>query len=182
MTKSNISFFRRSLNEARTLARAETHRRVLRNTFLDLPEIKAVFNTFPPALRNKVWLSHADYSDEVRIGLTLEDLPSFKAPVLQRLLERFLTPEWTATTQDWTSGQPNRDFKFDKQIAITFPENNKHVRWLRDNGREYMVPTEMRIRVLIYAYVKSDSPLCRVVVTGVTERVVREEQKKIVCA
>jgi hypothetical protein len=182
MTKSSLSFFRRSLNAVRAGARAETHRRALRLTLLDNPEIKAVFNTFPPALRSKVWLSHADYSDEVRIGLTLEDLPSFKAPVLQRLLERFLKPEWHATTQDWMNGQPNRDFKFDKEITVTFPENNKHVRWLRDNGRGYMVPTEMRINVSIYAYVKADSPTCRVVVTGVKERVIREETKEIVCA
>jgi len=36
--------------------------------------------------------------------------------------------------------------------------------------------------VTVFAYVKSDSPLCRVVVTGVTERMVREETKEIVCA
>jgi hypothetical protein len=45
-----------------------------------------------------------------------------------------------------------------------------------------MVPTEMRINVSIYAYVKADSPTCRVVVTGVKERVIREETKEIVCA
>jgi hypothetical protein len=43
-------------------------------------------------------------------------------------------------------------------------------------------PSELKIIVAVYAYVKSDSPLCRVVVTGVTERVIREEKKEIVCA
>jgi hypothetical protein len=44
-----------------------------------------------------------------------------------------------------------------------------------------LAPQAFDLRVVICAYVKTDSPLCRVVVTGVTERVVREEMKEIVC-
>ena len=44
------------------------------------------------------------------------------------------------------------------------------------------VAGNFELNVTVYSYVKSDSPLCRVVVTGTTERIVREETKQIVCA
>lgn len=41
---------------------------------------------------------------------------------------------------------------------------------------------DLRVQVKVFAYVKSDSPLCRVVVTGMKEEVVRTAIKQIVCA
>lgn len=38
------------------------------------------------------------------------------------------------------------------------------------------------VSVQVMAYVKYDSPLCRIVTTGYTEEVVRKEVKQIVCA
>jgi hypothetical protein len=35
---------------------------------------------------------------------------------------------------------------------------------------------------MLFTYVKSDSPTCRIVVEGYEEEVVRKEIKKIVCA
>ena len=98
----------------------------------------------------------AAYSSTVYINATVRGLDSFKDAKLTRLLERFL--DWETQVNEYTYGEPNKDFAFTKKI----------------DG--------MEIRVCIYAYVKSDSPLCRIVVTGVTERVVREEVKQIVCA
>jgi hypothetical protein len=89
------------------------------------------------------------------------DLDSFKDKQLTNILERFL--DWKTTTNEFTSGLPNKDFRFDKKC---------HDAKVGD----------FEISVAVYAYVKSDSPLCRIVVTGVTEEIVRRETKQIVCA
>ena len=95
---------------------------------------------------------------------TLRNLDSFKVPKLTCLLERFRGSEWTARVNEYTNDSPNKDVHFEQRI----PETGQY--------------HEFTLNVSIYAYVKSDSPLCRIVVTGVTERVVREEVKQIVCA
>jgi hypothetical protein len=121
------------------------------------PEIKQVFEMFPPAHRRNLQIFGDVWNDTLRLTLSMHDLDSFKDKKLTRLLEKF--SNWDATTNDFTHAQPNRDFYFTRQH-----------------------PQGLTFRVAIYAYVKSDSPLCRVVVKGVKQRVIEEEIREIVCA
>lgn len=122
------------------------------------PALKQYFEMFPPSLRSQVFVTAESYDSTVRFGVSLRDLDSFKDKKLTRLLEKFA--DWESSTQDYTyANQPNRDFIFTHQTSFG-----------------------IRIKVAIYGYVKSDSPLCRVVVKGVTTRVVEEEVREIVCA
>lgn len=184
MSKSHFS---RRLAQAKHSASAQRHARVLRALLIQHPAIKDTFNQLPPAVRADAWLGSSDYDASVSIGVTLRDLPGFKAPVLQRAIEPFLSTEWRASTQDYTYDAPNRDFKFTQsfplpQSLLDAVERHPSARWLRANDNEYMIPRSLSISVNIYAYVKADSPTCRVVVTGVKEEVVRTEVKEIVCA
>ena len=149
------TFTKQAAQAARNL-RAEAKRMTAKASLIKRPEVKAAFESFPLSMRRQVHLSMAAYSSTVYINATVRGLDSFKDAKLTRLLERFL--DWETQVNEYTYGEPNKDFAFTKKI----------------DG--------MEIRVCIYAYVKSDSPLCRIVVTGVTERVVREEVKQIVCA
>lgn len=119
-------------------------------------QLKPYFEMLPPSLRKAAYVQ-ADWCDAtLRISVSLRNLDSFKDKKLTRLLEKFA--DWQSSTQDWTFEQPNRDFFFEQQT-----------------------PFGIRVRFGIYAYVKSDSPLCRVVVKGVTTKVVEEEIREIVC-
>lgn len=129
-----------------------------RVALLKHPAVRAAFEAFPVNQRMGVNLSLSTYGDSVCINTTMRNLESFKVPKLTCLLERFTGNEWTVRVNEYTNDAPNKDFHFERQV----------------DG--------FTLNVSIYAYVKSDSPLCRVVVTGVTERVVREEIKAIVCA
>lgn len=121
------------------------------------PDLKQYFEMFPPSLRKQVYVSADTFDTTLRMVVSIYELASFKDKKLTRLLEKFA--DWESSTQDYTHTQPNRDFFFTQQT-----------------------PFGVRIRVGIYAYVKTDSPLCRVVVKGVTTRVVEEEIREIVCA
>jgi hypothetical protein len=150
------TFTKQAAQAARNL-RAEIKRMTAKASLIKRPEVKAAFEAFPLSMRKHVSLSIAAYSSTVYISTTVRGLDSFKDAKLTRLLEKFL--DWETHVNDYTgSDTPNKDFAFTKKLE------------------------GMEIRVCIYAYVKSDSPLCRIVVTGVTERVVREEVKQIVCA
>ena len=151
-----MSTFTKQAAQATRNLRAEIKRMTAKAALIKRPEVKAAFESFPLSMRRQVHLSIAAYSSTVYINATVRGLDSFKDAKLTRLLERFL--DWETQVNEYTYGEPNKDFAFTKKI----------------DG--------MEIRVCIYAYVKSDSPLCRIVVTGVTERVVREEVKQIVCA
>ena len=149
------TFTKQAAQAARNL-RAEAKRTLARVEMLKHPTVKTAFESFPLSMRRSVGMSIAAYSSTVYINATVRGLASFKDAKLTRLLERFI--DWETQVNEYTYGEPNKDFAFTKKL----------------DG--------MEIRVCIYAYVKSDSPLCRIVVTGVTERVVREETKQIVCA
>ena len=150
------TFTKQAAQAARNL-RAEIKRMATRAAMLKRPEVKAAFESFPLSMRRSVGMSVAGYSNTIYISTTVRGLDSFKDAKLTKLLEKFL--DWETQVNDYTgSDTPNKDFAFTKKLE------------------------GMEIRVCIYAYVKSDSPLCRIVVTGVTERVVREEVKQIVCA
>jgi len=120
------------------------------------PEIKAVYEMFPPAHRRNIQVYGDVWNDTLRMALSLHDLDSFKDQKLTRLLEKFA--DWEASTSDFTHGNPNRDYYF------TFHH-----------------PRGLTFKVAIYAYVKSDSPTCKVVVRGITQRVIEEEIREIVC-
>lgn len=134
-----------------------------RVALLKHPAVKAAFESFPRRQRKDVNMALSTYGDCVYMNLSLRELDSFKVSKLTFLLERFMGSEWTARVNEYTDGTPNKDFHFERRVPA--PNDSHFV-----------------IHVSIYAYVKSDSPLCRIVVTGVTERVVREETKQIVCA
>jgi hypothetical protein len=150
------TFTKQAAQAARNL-RAEAKRTLSRAAMLKNPAVRAAFESFPLNMRRQVSMHVSSYSNTVHISTTVRGLESFKVPKLTCLLERFI--DWEATVSDYVySDAPNKDFKFTKKFE------------------------GVEIDVAIYAYVKSDSPLCRIVVTGVTERVVREEVKQIVCA
>lgn len=154
-----MSVFNTKLNNARKSNREQIKKQEAFNNLLRAraSDLKQYFEMLPPSLRKYAYVQADHYDSTLRISLSLRDLDSFKDKRLTRLLEKFA--DWQSSTQDWTFEQPNRDFMFTHQTTFG-----------------------IRIKVSIYAYVKSDSPLCRVVVKGVTTRVVEEEIREIVCA
>lgn len=153
-----MSTFTKQAAKAARNVRAEIKRTTDRVVLLKHPAVKAAFEAFPPAQRKYVEISLSMYGGTVYVSTTMRDLASFKVPKLTRVLERFMGDEWTLRVNEYTNNAPNKDFRFERNVG------------------------DLNLSVAIYAYVKSDSPLCRIVVTGVTERVVREEVKQIVCA
>jgi hypothetical protein len=153
-----MSEFTKQIARASRIARTEAKRLAARVALLKDPAVKAAFEAFPPVMRKDVNVSLSSYGDTVFMNLSIRDLDSFKSPKLTKVLEKFMGDEWKLRVNDYPNETPNKDFHFGKQVG------------------------EFAIDVSIYAYVKSDSPLCRVVVTGVTERVVREEVREIVCS
>ena len=155
-----MSTFNTKLNNARKSNKEQIKKQEAFDKLLraQAPALKQYFEMLPPSLRKGVYMQTDAYDATLRIAVSLRDLDSFKDKKLTRLLEKFA--DWESSTQDYTiSNQPNRDFHFTHQTSFG-----------------------IRIKVGIYAYVKSDSPLCRVVVKGVTTRVVEEEIREIVCA
>lgn len=158
------------------------HEAAIRTELARHPAVKATLALFPPKLRERVSVSVSDYSDSVLFSLTMSDLDSFKDKALIKLLTKFADDEWQTHSRDWTHGDtPNRDFAFTRKVTWA-PKPSKHTRWIATNCGEYYVPTSFDIDVRLFTYVKSDSPLCRMVVTEVKEEVVRKEIKQIVCA
>jgi hypothetical protein len=156
-----MSTFSKQAATAKANAVEMAKRLALKPLILKHPEVKAAFNLLPAKVRKDAALALSSYGNTVFISLTMYELDSFKDKKLVSILERFL--DWKATTNEYTSGLPNKDFRFDKMC--------------RDDK-----VGDFEISVAVYAYVKSDSPLCRIVVTGVTEEIVRKETKQIVCA
>lgn len=152
------------------------------------------------------WLDISSTAQTVTIGLSLENLESFKDALLLDALEPFAgagtdgagTPVWRSESRDYTYSAPNRDYWFTQSLAlwegngtsvasISLPRvlQRAYARAyaaLKDMGEAWALPKTFELRVGIYAYVKTDSPLCRVVVKGIEEKIVREEIKEIVCA
>jgi hypothetical protein len=156
-----MSIFSKQVATAKANAIEAAKRIALKPALLRNPEVKAAFNTLPAKVRKDAALALSTYGNVVFISVVMHDLDSFKDKQLTSVLERFL--DWETTTNEYTSGLPNKDFRFDKKC-----HDDK--------------VGDFEISVAVYAYVKSDSPLCRIVVTGVTEEIVRKETKQIVCA
>lgn len=159
-----MSAFTKQVARVTRTARATAKQLSARVALLKHPAVRAAFEAFPPVMRKDVDISLSTYGDSVYMNTTMRNLESFKVPKLTCLLERFMGDEWRARVSEYPNDTPNKDFHFERRIGET--------------GQYH----EFTLNVTIFAYVKSDSPLCRVVVTGVTERMVREETKEIVCA
>jgi len=160
-----MTAFSKQIARASRTARTEAKRLAARVALLKHPAVKAAFEAFPLVMRKDVNVSLSAYGDSVFMNTSLRGLDSFKSPKLTKVLEKFVGDEWSARVNEYTNDlSPNKDFHFERRVAIA------------------SAISEFTISVSLYAYVKSDSPLCRIVVTGVTERVVREETKEIVCA
>ena len=155
-----MSTFSKLAAKATRAARIEAKRTLARTALMKNPAVKAAFEALPLNLRKGATLS-IGYSS-VYITLNMYDLTSFKDKRLTSVLERFI--DWPTRVNEYTSGAPNKDFVFEKRNLID------------------PVAGSFDLSVTVYSYVKSDSPLCRVVVTGTTERIVREETKQIICA
>jgi hypothetical protein len=145
------------------------------------------------------WLDVDQHAETVRIGVSLRDLDSFKDARLLKVLEAFIGDgaadgsgaEWESSTADYAFTMPNRDYSFTRKLSLADPTRlppglRKALSRAHDtlnalNHWDPATPSELKIIVNVYAYVKSDSPLCRVVVTGIEEKIVRQEIKEIVC-
>ena len=163
-------------------ATIKAHEAAIRTELARHEEVKKTLALFPPKLRDQVRLHVSDYSNTMQFTLTLDNLDTFKDKTLVKILSRFAEGDWESRSTDYThSDTPSRDFAFNRSVAWT-PKPSRHTRWIATHCGEYYIPISFDIQVGIYAYVKSDSPLCRMVVTEVKEEVVRKEIKQIVCA
>ena len=163
-------------------ATIKAHEAAIRAELARHPAVKQTLSLFPPKLRDQVRLHVSDYSNTMQFTLTMSDIDSFKDKALIKLLTKFADDEWQTHSRDWTHGDtPNRDFAFTRKVTWT-PKPSRHTRWIATNCGEYYVPISFDIDVRLFTYVKSDSPLCRMVVTEVKEEIVRKEIKQIVCA
>ena len=168
----------------------EQHRAVLYFAFLRLPEVKRAFTLLTRAMPEHnpwPWLSVGTFSPTVDVGVSTRDLDSFKDPALLRLLSPFAGDEWTPETTDYTYSEPNRDYRFKREIhnplsglRLTAAER-RSLAWL-DEHSPWSVPKVCTLTVAVYAYVKADSDACRIEVVGVEEEVIKKEVKRIVCA
>lgn len=172
----------KKIQAAQRNATINAHQTAMRIEIARHPAVKEVLKMFPPAMREDLRFSVSDYSDSATFMLRLIDLDSFKDKTLTKLLTKFAGDEWQTQTADYANSEmPNRDFSFNREIPWT-PKPSKHTRWIEKNCGAYHIPTTFKISVMLFTYVKSDSPTCRIVVEGYEEEVVRKEIKKIVCA
>lgn len=156
-----MSTFSKQVAKATRQSREEAKRIALKPALLKNPAVKEAFELIPLKLRKETTIALSAFTNTVMINVHMFDLDSFKDKRFTNFLERFI--DWETTTNDYTYSLPNKDVRFDKK---EFDDK---------------VGT-FTISVQVMAYVKADSPLCRIVTTGFTEEVVRKEIKQIVCA
>lgn len=156
-----MSTFSKQVAKAARHARDEAKRMALKATLLKHHAVKEAFDMIPLNLRKDTHIVLSGFSNTVMINVYMYDLNSFKDKKLTNTLERFL--DWETSSTDYTYSTPNKDVRFDKEF-----HDDK--------------VGKFTITVTVLAYVKLDSPLCRIVTTGYTEEVVRKEIKQIVCA
>lgn len=170
------SFNTKTRNAAQEL-HASAALAAIRPTLLRQDALRKVYNNLPVALRQRSYISGSQYCNEVYVSVYVRDLDSFKDKTLTNVLDKFI--DWECDTNDYTYGAPNRDFRFAKEFAWVHDTRSIAYKKLVKLDK---LPDTYRISVGVYAYVKEDSPLCRVVVKGFEEKVVRTEIKEIVCA
>lgn len=153
-----MSLFNKKAAQAKRDLRAKMKDLRKRLVLLDHPAVREAYNLFPLNIRSKVAVKVSEYGDTVNVSLMLSGLDSFKDKRLVNSLAAFSGAEWEASSSDWTGGsEPNRDFFFSRRI----------------DG--------FSISVNIFAFVKSDSPTCRIVVKEIKTEVKTEEVRAIVC-
>ena len=165
------------LHDAAQEAHATAALAAIRPTLLKQSALRKIYNQIPLALRKYAHVSLSGYGNEIHMNCRLYDLDSFKDERLLKALAPFA--DWESHTNDYTYGQPNRDFHFMKEF--TWEHDTRAIAYKKLVKLDKL-PDHYAIRMAVYAYVKSDSPLCRVVVEGVKEEIIRTEIKKIVCA
>ena len=157
----------------------ETATRLIKPTLLRQPAVSQVFHTLPPKLRASTQVRLATFSDTVFISTLLSNLDGFKDPRLLTLLNRFIEPGWKAATSDFTSGDvPNRDFTFTRRF--TWEHDTRAVAYKKLIKEGLNIPQTFEITVTISAWVKEDSPTCRIV-TKEKEEVMKRVERFIVC-
>lgn len=156
-----MSAFSKQVAQATRQAREEAKRMAIKASLLKHHAVKEAFEMIPLKMRKDATLAMSAFSNSVFINVHMYDLDSFKDKRFTSLLEKFI--DWETTTNDYTYSLPNKDVRFDKK------------------DYDHKVGS-FTISVQVMAYVKADSPLCRIVTTGFTEEVVRKEVKQIVCA
>lgn len=159
------------------------HQAGLRTKFADMRPVRDVLKVFPTDVRDKISIHVSSYGDVVEYSLVLGELDGLKDdPKLLGVLEAFSGSDWEASSHDYTySNTPNRDFRFSKKVYLEIPETNRHAQWLVQNGYLSGFDVPVNLNVTVCAYVRADSPTCRVVVTGFKEEVVRTEIREVVC-
>ena len=158
-----MSMYTKKATAARKELTAEMKRMKKRLGLTSHHAAKATWALFPLKMRKDVRVVLSQFGDSISFTVWLTGLESFKDKRLTSVLAAFATPEWRAHTNDWTGGdEPNRDYKFERSVI--------------EEGEP-----SFNIQVGIYAYVKSDSPTCRIVLKEVKEEVVRKEERVIVC-
>lgn len=154
----------KQLAKAQRNLREQAKRVKARQALLRKPHIKQIWETIPMSMRKGTSVSVSDFTDSIYFSIPLDGLTSLKDdPRLMSVLERFTGSEWHASTSDWTGGDtPNRDFTFHQ--------------FIKEPGQD-----AFNIYVTVAAYVKGDSPSCKIETRLRTETVTKEE-RIIVCA
>ena len=143
-----------AINESTSKARKEGHELINRAQALEAKRMKIRVN-YSEVFKNLDLDVHTLY---VRtsfykpcIEVSLNGLDSFRDPQLVEMLDFFTSKTDKVTTTDWTHAYTNRDYSFELDDVV----------------------------VNISAYVRSDSPTCRRVQTGIEVQEV--PQYRIVC-
>ncbi len=157
----------------------ETAMRLIKPTLLRQPIVAQTFHLIPPRLRAAACLRIATFSEAVYMSTVLSGLESFTDPKLINLLDRFMTPGWKAETSDYAGGDaPNRDYRFTRKC--TWDHDKRSIGYKKLIKEEMRVPDTFDIVMTISAWVKEDSPTCRIV-TKEHEETIKKVDRFIVC-
>ena len=151
----------------------------LRATLPKHPEVRETLQRLPLAARRVANMGVSTFENSLSITITTPALDGFKTDKrLLRILDAMAGLDgWEASTNDYGSVEygPARTYTFLKKVPW------EHTNLSPRNLSNLPLPTFFTLRLSVYAYVRSDSPTCRVVVTGVEEKMVRTEKTEIVC-
>lgn len=171
--------FKTKAKQAATEFNIATAKRLIKPTLLRQPIVATIFNWLPPRVRSAASVRIAHFSDVVFISIALSDLDSFKDAKLTSLLAKFTDDGWRASTSDYAGADvPNRDFSFTHKF--TWHHDPRAIAYKKLVKENATIPQTFDITVCISAWVKSDSPTCRIV-TKEREETVTKVEKFIVC-
>lgn len=171
--------FKTKAKQAATEFNIETAKRLIKPTLLRQPIVAMIFNSLPPRVRSAASVRIAHFSDVVFISMALDSLESFKDPKLTSLLAKFTDDGWRASSSDYAGADvPNRDFSFTRRFA--WEHDTRAIAYKKLIKEDATIPQTFEITVCISAWVKQDSPTCRIV-TKEREETVKKVEKFIVC-